>query len=159
MRVGMEPVGPGAVDHLEIIDLRLAWADGLHGMPVAGLRDAQPVRVDDAVLGQVVVEVDAHLRAALHAQDRAEIVARQVLYRHAGTAQQLALIAPDAGLRPGQDLYPLLGSGDGDLGVWHEFIHLGLRREKFSVFDKAVPQQEGCTYAAHPQEITSAEHL
>ncbi len=76
VRVRMEPVGPGAVDHLEFVDLGLAGSNRLHRLPVAVLGHAQAVRMNDTVFGQVVVEEDAHLGAALRPQDRPEIVMR-----------------------------------------------------------------------------------
>ncbi len=83
--------------------------------------------MDDAVFGEVVMEKDAQFRAALHAQDRTQVVAGQVLHGHAGAAQELTLVTPDIRLRARQDLDRLWGGGNGDLGIRHKWFHLVLQ--------------------------------
>src|SRR3990172_4196407 len=80
--------------------------------------------MDDAILAKAVVEKDAQLFTALHAQDGAEVAAGHGLNGHAGAAQELALVSPDARRGARQDLHPLLGGSDGNLGIWHKRPHL-----------------------------------
>ena len=128
--------------------------------------------VYDAVLGQVVVEVDAYFCAAADTQDGPEIVAGKVLHRHAGAAQQLAGIAPDTRLRACKDLHGLFCCGDRHLGVWYEglCVHLGywckyaLRTSVVGRLDlpesaKTSAKQRDCTNSRKLKKITPADEL
>ena len=76
----------GAVNDLEIIDLDLARTDCLHRLSIAILRHTQSVRMNDAILGQIIMEIDTYLRAAPGADNRPEVVPWQVLHGHARAA-------------------------------------------------------------------------
>ena len=69
----MEPIGTRAVDHLKVINLYRTRSDGLHGLAITILRDTQSMRVDDTVLGKIVMEIDANLRATFGTQNRSQV--------------------------------------------------------------------------------------
>src|SRR5215208_2040156 len=119
----MEPIGSSAVDHLEIIDLRLARLNCLHGLTIAFLWHAQAMRMEDTFLCQVIVEIDANRCTTLRTDDRSEVRTGQILYRHTGAAQQLPLIAPDLRLRARQDLHIFFQCCDRDLCIRDKGLH------------------------------------
>src|SRR5512138_2257691 len=99
MRVRMEPVRSGPIDDLEFIDLDLSRTNRLHWMSIAILWHAETMWVNHAVFSQIIMEIDSQLCARFRANDRAQVIPWQILYSHAGAAQQLTFITPDACLR------------------------------------------------------------
>ncbi len=73
MGVGMVPVRTGAVLHLKFIDISLARPHRIFGMAVHLWWYDQAMPVNNAVLWQVVFEMDAHLLALADADDRPQI--------------------------------------------------------------------------------------
>ncbi len=146
----MEPVGSGAVDELKLVDLGLSRPDRRHWMAVGGFRDARAMWMDHAVLGQLVVEVDAQLCASLCPDDRAQVAARDSLDGNARAAQQLPFITPDPGLRAGQDLHVLFPGRDGHLGIRDERLHLQRK-------SKPAGKHRSCTSAGQAQEFSAAD--
>ena len=70
MRMGVVPVCPAAVEHLEVVLIAPARPDGAGGVAVHGGRCMQPVPVDDGRFGQAVVQAGRQARAAFDSQDR-----------------------------------------------------------------------------------------
>jgi hypothetical protein len=56
VRVGVEPVGAGAVVDDEFINIAFAGADCVHGMTVHPLHDVKPMPVHDRRLGETIGE-------------------------------------------------------------------------------------------------------
>ena len=98
------PIRAGAVGDLELVEVIAAGGDRQAGMSVSCLGNVEPVPVDDGLLGQPVVEVDADLLSAPQADHRSEIRVRQRLQRGRGPLDQLPGEPPDAGGRAGENL-------------------------------------------------------
>ena len=90
----MEPVGPGAVADLELVDVPAARANHIAWMAVHPLRNEQSVPVHDAGLRYPIEVADADLVPLSELQDRPREAVGNRLQRVRGTLQHAADVAP-----------------------------------------------------------------
>ena len=103
VRVGVVPVGAGAVDDGEVADEFLILADSEARVAVGIFGDIETVPVDDGRFAEVVAEADADVLAAAEAEDWAEVGIGEGLEGRGGAFDDLAGEAPDLGRVAGEN--------------------------------------------------------
>jgi hypothetical protein len=83
MGMRMEPVRASAIDNLKFVDFGFPWMNRLHRMTITALRHARSMRMDNAVFGKVIVEIDSQFRSAFGADNGSKITPRDRLDRYA----------------------------------------------------------------------------
>ena len=68
--VRVKPVSAGTVVYGDLVDIAFTWLDGIHRMSIHALLNIQTMPVHDALLGQLILEMDTNSLPAPNTNNR-----------------------------------------------------------------------------------------